>query len=117
MLQVPSRFVRPLAKLRELTDEQFVELVAALSKVPLSIDRDDLTDQSAKLIGFLDSQQVGEIVDMLVSLKGAQEQIEPTADFADAFIDAIARSEKSELAMRDGEEKERFKTRILSLLT
>jgi hypothetical protein len=52
-----------------------------------------------------------------VSLKGAQEQIEPTADFADAFIDAIARSEKSELAMRDGEEKERFKTRILSLLT
>jgi len=107
--------VRALVKLRKLSADSFSELLAALSRVPLSSSRDKLTEKVTNLIPSMTPKEVEDIVAMLVSVKGAQEQLEESADFVEDVLFAAARTEESDLKLA-GSEREEFKRRLTDLL-
>jgi len=115
VLQVPDRYVKALEKLRQLPDRSFDELLAGLSRLPLSSSRDQLTDEARIFIPSIKPKDLEALLSLLVSLKGAQEQAEESTDFADDVLSAISRTDEPKLELA-GQERDKFKKRLLTLL-
>jgi hypothetical protein len=115
VLQVPDRYVKALEKLRQLPDTSFDELLAGLSRVALSSSRDQLTDEARNFTPSIKPKDLEDLLSLLVSLKGAQEQAEESTDFADDVLSAISRTDEPKLELA-GQERDKFKKRLLTLL-
>jgi len=115
VLQVPDRYVKALEKLRQLPDTSFDELLAGLSRVTLSSSRDQLTDEARNFTPSIKPKDLEDLLSLLVSLKGAQEQAEESTDFADDVLSAISRTDEPKLELA-GQERDKFKKRLLTLL-
>jgi len=115
VLQVPDRYIKALETLRKLPDGSFEELVAALSRVPLSSSRDQLTNEARNFTSSIKPKDLEDLLSLLVSLKGAQEQAEESADFVDDVLTAISRTDERNLEL-GCPERDKFKKRLLTLL-
>ena len=81
----------------------------------LSSSRDQLTDQARNFIPSIKPKDLEDLIALLVSLKGAQEQTEASVDFFEDVLSAMARVEDANLELV-GSERGTFKTRLSLLL-
>jgi hypothetical protein len=115
MLQIPERYIGGLKKLRQLPEASFNELLTGISRIPLSSSRDRLTEEAQNFIPSIKPKDLEDLLSLLVSLKGAQEQAETSADFIEKVLSAISRIYEPVLELV-GAERDTFKARLTTLL-
>lgn len=117
MLRIPDRYVAGLAAIARLSDGSARELLSVLSEAPVSLEADAVSADIAKRLTSVSAEETRDIIRTLLSLYSLRAHSESSLeDFVGDVFQAMARSQRKEIALRS-EEQEAFKQRLASLLS
>ncbi len=118
-LTVPRRYQSGLAKIRDLDDKSTQELLAALQKIPPTVNSDSLASAVAAMVDTIAVSNVEEIVPALLSLYSIKDDpqfsaLEVAQGMALGMEEIPAEELRSSL---DEEQRDSFQNRLLELLS
>lgn len=115
-LQVPGEYEGGLAKIRDLPDESFRELLAALQQVPSTYNQSTLSSAVAESVDTIAASDVEEIVPTLLSLYAYRDYSQSAIlDVAEGVAQAMEENRSERLGLSP-EQRESLTNRLAELL-
>src|SRR5829696_6902589 len=115
-LTVPRRLQGGFAAIRDLDDESYRELLAALWKIPSTISFDSLSSAVAAMVDTIAVSDVEEIVPAALFLHQIKEALEASSpEIAERFTLGMEEVASERLRLLPGR-RDVFQTRLLELL-
>lgn len=116
-LVIPPEYEDGFVEMRGLDEGQLAALVSALEGEPPTLNRSRLRSRVASKVSAIARSDLDRVMEVLASLYALRESMGRTLpDFADAICDAMDESDAVDLWFEDGEDRERFKARLMQLL-
>lgn len=115
-LKIPKRYEEALAKIRQLDDESVQELLAALQKVPNTINTNSLSLAVAEQVDTIAASDVEEVVSALIFFYSYRNHFEAgSTDAARDIVKALEENNSGESKL-SSEELATFEDRLARLL-
>jgi hypothetical protein len=116
-MRVPRQYEGGFAKIRDLSDESFQELLAALQQVPNTYNQDSLLSAAAEKVDTIAASDVEDIVSALLSLYIHRDHSQMTiSDIVDGVTQTMEES-KSEQLKLSSEDRPHIEERLAELLS